>query len=145
MKSTNYLVIAFCTAFILLSLACGKKGDPIPQDHNYMFHFAETTSDIIDDCLMIMTRLEGAYENINGFILELEAATEGICLDCPFKVQETVEIKSISTDSGRFSFQYCPQILQSGAESCRFRLAARSIYSGIPNALTPVILAKRPF
>jgi hypothetical protein len=123
-------------------LACGKKGPPVPQEQRNMFAWEETDADFSGDCLVLAGRLKGAYENASTFSLELEATTEGICLDCPFRPGEFLDLEPGSAQGGLFSFQHCPA---EPADAYRWRLIARSVFQSLPNAVSPVNLVRRPF
>ncbi len=127
-------------AVSLIVCACGKKGDPIPQDYRYMFSWGETSAVITNDCLMITAQLEGAYENVESFLLEVEPTTGEICLDCPFKAGDVSVVQPTSSEGGLFSFQYCPE---NPVDSYRWRLVARNIYRGLPSALSSINLTVR--
>lgn len=137
-----YLAMLSLLAASLFLGACGKKDSPQPQETRYKFSWAESAADISNGCLSITARLDGAYENAESFMLEVEPVTDGICLDCPFKPAEFFEVTPVTAEEGLYTFQYCPE---TQAEVYRWRLLARNLFRGLSHAQTPVQLAKPLF
>ena len=122
--------------------ACGKEGPPIPRDQRNMFAWEEIAADFSGDCLILVGQLSGAHENVSIFALELEAATDGICLNCPFMPGEFLEITPSGMEGGLFTFQHCPSTM---ADVYRWRLIAHNVFSSLPHAVSPVRIVRRPF
>ncbi|MDR2727263.1 MAG: hypothetical protein LBC10_04640 [Deltaproteobacteria bacterium] len=121
--------------------ACGKEGPPVPRDQHNMFAWGEATADFAGYCLVFAGQLNGAYENANIFALELEAGTDDICLNCPFRPDEFLELTPDSAEEGLFIFQYCPTTM---ADTYRWRLIAQNALQSLPHAVSPVKIVRRP-
>ena len=141
--------LAGITPPLLLSLlligtlcACGKEGPPIPRDQRDMFAWGDTAADFSDDCLLFVGQLSGAHKNANLFALELEAATDGICLDCPFRPGEFLALTPVRAENGSFTFRHCPASM---ADVYRWRLIAKNVFQSLPQAVSPVKIVRRPF
>ena len=142
-KHLNILVRLALPLFLIGALcSCGKEGPPVPRDQRNMFAWGETDADFSGNCLVFVGQLDGAQENAKAFTLELEAVVEGICLECPFRAQEFVELTPNSAKDGLFTFQHCPEI---EADAYRWRLIAQNAISALPHVLSPVKLVRRPF
>ena len=138
------LTLPFFMPLLLIGTlcACGKEGPPVPRDQRNMFVWGEVSADFSGDCLIFAGQLDGAYENADIFALELEMVTDGICLDCPFRPGEFLELKPSRAEDGLFIFQHCPATM---ADVYRWRLIARNIFSSLPHAVSPIMIVRRPF
>ena len=142
-RFTRLMLPLFGALFLIGTLcACGKEGPPVPRDQRNMFSWGETSADFSGDCLIFAGQLDGAYENANIFTLELETSTDGICLDCPFKLGEVLELMPVSAEDGLFTFQHCPATM---ADVYRWRLIAQNIFLSLPHAVSPIKIIRRPF
>lgn len=150
----RFFFLAYC-CLLLLTSACGKKNDPLPQDQKNVFAWEKATAMFTPNgCLAISAIMTGATRNIDGFSLELEPLAvaldanlppelrkeEDTCEGCPFVPRESEELtpqEVIPLEKGktRYAFIYCPQ---TKTTAFRWRLVARNVFMAFPYALTPV-------
>ena len=142
------LVLVLCLA------ACGKKGDPVPQDQKNWFSWEESRAMLTaNGCLAIAAQMKGATQNVDSFSLEIEPLAplpdstlppelqtdQNTCEGCPFTPRETAEItpteEQPNEQGERYTFTYCPEKKAAGY---RWRLVARSVFLAYPYQLTPV-------
>ncbi len=93
-------------------------------------------------CMSIEATLQGATENVERFVLEIEPQIDSVCVDCPFTPLELVEVTPISrnnTDNGTdLVFSYCPG---TQAPSYRWRLVAHNFFKAFPHVFSAVMNA----
>ena len=136
--SLKILSIVLLLAVIAgLGAACGKKGDPEPQDPSKSFTWKEAQASSVNNCFVFSGSLDGAYSNLDHLRLEL-AAVSGPedCPGCPF-VPGEIQVLSpteagFDSINGTVSFTYCPR--QSPAY--RWRVSAINIHKNLPFAAT---------
>ncbi len=148
------LLVTLILSLSLLGMACGKKGDPVPQDQKNQFSWDASRGALTPNaCLVIAAQMRGAVKNVDNFSIELEplAATtdttlppelqsqQDTCEGCPFVPKETAEITpqetTLNNKGARYDFTYCPR---SKAAGYRWRLVARSVFRAYPYQLTPI-------
>ncbi len=153
------LLVACLMCLVLFGAACGKKGEPVPQDRKNMFAWKDEQAHFAaNGCLAVTATMTGATRNVEGFSLELEpftpapaedlppelAAIPDSCVGCPFLPRETAKIRPQEIVDGknstRYTFTYCPRL---AATSYRWRLVARNVFRSFPFALTPVKTVQR--
>lgn len=139
-------VLALALALVFVP-ACGKKGNPIPQDAKNLFQWKgskATRATVMQNgepknCITILADMTGAVRNVESFLLELEPQTGDICLDCPFTPSEAQAVSPTSTqtaqDITRYSFSYCPT---TQASAYRLRLVAINVFAAFPYEMTKV-------
>lgn len=152
MKSDVLVACLICLT--LLGAACGKKGEPLPQDQKNLFAWKDEQARFTaNGCLAVTASMTGATRNVEGFSLELEplapapdedlppelAMLPDSCAGCPFLPRETGEITPQEVVAGKnavqYAFTYCPRI---GAQAYRWRLVARNVFRSFPFVLSPV-------
>lgn len=150
----NSVIVACLLCLGLLVSACGKKGDPMPQDQKNLFAWKSADAYFTQSgCLAVTASMTGATRNVDGFTIELEplappsdpnlppelASVPDTCEGCPFTPRETKEVtpgEAIPGDeSTRYVFNYCPALK---ADAYRWRLVARNVFLSFPYALTPI-------
>ena len=150
----RFFIIALVLTLSLFAAACGKKGDPVPQDQKNQFSWESSRAAFTPNgCLAVSALMGGATQNVDGFSIELEPLSakldstlppelqtqQDTCEGCPFTPRETAEISpqaTIAVDVGtRYAFTYCPQ---TKAAAYRWRLVARSVFRAYPYQLTPI-------
>ena len=142
-RFVHFALLLFPALFLLGTLcACGKEGPPVPRDQHNTFAWEETAAEFSRNCLTFSGQLKGAYENAHIFVLELEAASSDICLACPFKPDELLELTPSSAKNGLFTFQHCPE---AQADAYRWRLIAQNVFQPLPHAVSPIKIVRRPF
>lgn len=153
MKRLRWMIPALCCLALSLP-ACGKKGDPVPQDAKNMFAWESADAAFTaNGCLAISARMSGAARNVDLFAIELEPLApapdsalpaelqtpQDTCEGCPFTPRETAELtpqEVLPGDKGtRFHFTYCPEMK---AAAYRWRLVAQNVFMSFPYALTPI-------
>lgn len=128
------LLSLLCLA-LLVAVACGKKGYPVPRDSSRSFSWKEVEVKAIGSCLAFSGSFEGAFENFDGVRLEV-APLSGPedCPGCPFVAQDVMEFSpkdaGFDRKTGTMSFSYCPQ----PANAYRWRIAGISIFNRLPHA-----------
>jgi len=142
--------LTFALCFLLLALplgACGKKGPPIPNDTTNLFSWKAAKGEVFTEkydgqlvrCLSVTADLAGAAHNAERFILEIEPQTADVCEGCPFLPAEFADVVPetaiAAQDFTRYTFAYCPA---KQADAYRWRLAAHSVFKGVPHAFSKV-------
>ena len=139
---------------LMLLVACGKKGPPVPQDKKNLFSWIHSQAVFTPNgCLAIAAQLHGAAQNVDSFSIELEPISaapdsslppelrteQNTCEGCPFTPKESSEIEPLETvllqSGARYTFNYCPR---TKAGAFRWRLVARSVFRSAPYQLTDV-------
>ena len=97
---------------VLVTVACGKKGDPEPRDPSKSFSWAETSATMAGKCLAFTGKLQGAYGNLDEVRLELSAVGgPDDCPGCPFVPREVYTYSpqdvGFSARDGSIGFSYC--------------------------------------
>lgn len=152
MNSKTLVACLLCLGLVLP--ACGKKGDPTPQDQKNRFAWKNEDARFTGNgCLVITALMTGAVHNVDSFLLELEplspqvdpdlppelAAASDTCEGCPFTPHETGELSpqnQVSGDSGtRYTFTYCPKVK---APAYRWRLVAKNVFTAFPFEMTRI-------
>ncbi len=143
MKTYSFLMVL---CLFILCAACGKKGDPLPQKVDQLFHLQNVF--VIynpEGTLSVQGTIGGAIENVQAFTLELEAVDED-CIGCPFvpaeKHSETAQEVWGNGRSSQFSFSVYPHV---ESNVYRWRLVVYNAVSGLTNAVTPVYKINKPF
>lgn len=158
MKSKTLVASLLCLCLALP--ACGKKGDPIPQDQKNRFAWKTEDAQFAGNgCLAITASMTGAVHNVDSFLLELEPLTPQVdpdlppelalasdtCAGCPFTPRESGEIvpqERIAGDNAtRYIFTYCPAVK---ASAYRWRLVARNVFRAFPFELTRIKTVEQP-
>ena len=141
-KNVLLMVFVFCFALV----ACGKKGDPLPQKVDKLFSLQDVFASVNPEgTLTVMGTVIGAKQNVQSFTLELEAVDED-CIGCPFvpaeRYTKTPAETIVNTRTGEFSITVLPATKSS---VYRWRIVARNSVSGLPSAVTPVFKVNKPF
>jgi hypothetical protein len=130
------VMLAALVALTLLA-GCGKKAWPEPSAPEDAFSFVRTQGRLSSGCLMIETRVAGAWRNLSAVHLELAWDD---CEGCPFRVMETREFvpgDAFSTIvEGRLALTACGL---DPAKSYRWRLRGKSIHKTLRDVRTEVM------
>lgn len=128
---------------LLLTMAvvtgCGKKSDPVPDQSRLLFSWRNVFATMTDNgCISLSGSVAGASQNMGSVVLEVQPL-DASCEGCPFVPQETHSVNASdaweSPSGESFRFAYCPS---TRADSYRWRLAGKNVFSGLPPVLTPV-------
>jgi hypothetical protein len=138
-RKNTRLIYAIALILFFCAPGCGKKIAPVPQDYKNVFFWKSSAGAInARGCLSVGGELQGSVNNVQRFMLEVEAVTEELCIDCPFMPREIVMVHSESDVAAAPQFTYCPS---AKAPAYRWRLVAQNVYRALPHAVTPVAVA----
>lgn len=131
---------------LICCVACGKKGDPLPQKVDQLFSLQNVFMVYNPEgTLSVQGALVGAIENVQAFTLEIEAVDED-CIGCPFvpaeKYAKTPQEVWGQGRSSQFAFSVLPH---TQSNVYRWRLVVYNAVSGLTNAVTPVYKVNKPF
>lgn len=136
----------FLTACLSVSLilclamaACGKRGNPVPNDPSKTFSWKEATATMAGKCIAFAGTLEGAYGNLDAIRMEISPVGDGEdCPGCPFVPRETHMFSPLdagfNSRDGSLGFSYCP----SRGDVWQWRLIGISVYSSLPHAVSNI-------
>ncbi len=142
----NRTVFFALLLFAVLTAACGKKGDPLPQKVDQLFSLQNVfVTYNPEGTLTVQGTVVGAIASVQAFSLELEAVDED-CIGCPFvpaeKYTQTPEEVWGGVRRADFGFTVYPH---TRSTVYRWRLTVHNAVSGLPNAVTPVYKVHKPF
>lgn len=139
MQPSFRLVLATLAALAALTLVagCGKKIWPEPSAPEDAFSFVRTQGELSSGCLMVQSRVAGAWRNLRAVHLELAWDD---CEGCPFQAMETREFvpgDAFSTlEQGRLALTACGL---DPAKAYRWRLTGKSIHRTLRDVRTEVM------
>lgn len=145
MKTTPIYKVS---SILLLSLAvaalsaCGKAGMPKPPKTNAEFGWESVNGQAIpNNCIVVSGTMNGAVENLNDVILEIEPINDDSCVGCPFTPREKERFSAwrlgITPSNLSFSRTYCPQVTGDGV---RWRFVGTNTHFSVPNAISPEVI-----
>ena len=138
LKKSSAILLVLLSAVIIS--ACGRKDDPVPDFSRDSFTFKELRADMAaDGTVTISGDMNGAFQNMEYMVLEMQPVDGELCAGCPFLPQDQYRVDSRdaweSENGSRFSFVYRPVF---PAELYRWRLIGHNTYSGVPDVTSNV-------
>ena len=137
-KTVQYGLCLFCCLLLGTVLACGKKGDPLPQRIDQLFSWRNVFVTLTPEGgLSVAGSVSGAVRNVQSMKLEVEPLDDA-CPTCPFIPLEIfpVSLNEAWEGSGpSFSFTVFPV---TKASAYRWRLVGQNVVPSLPEVLSPV-------
>lgn len=139
------LMLAVLAVLLLASTGCGVKVWPAPQKSDDLFTFASVEGRRVGECLKVVVKVDGSYQNVDNLSLQFQADGSGPgegCPTCPFFPAIRKEFvpgsEGIQSDGPTFVFSECGL---DPSKSYRWRVVARNVYDTLGVVISDVYTA----